>query len=292
MPATTYRVRAYATNVVGTTYGDEIVFTSQPIPATVVTGDVSGIATTTARVTAEVVVDGGAAVTERGVCYNTSGAPTIADGRADGGAGLGAFTRILTGLTPGVTCYVRAYAVNAAGVAYGEERSFTTTIPDLHITVETTTTDSPLVGQQVHFLTAVSNTGTAEATDVIVMLPIPPNAEFVSATMGGQPSGQIAGVVLEQEAGRVKLFFGNVPPGQDRRLTVVLRVIQAGPIQVAPTATCSETRTPASTDTTQSPVLNAKDDYVLIAKPPLACGAMGAAPLALGVFLMGRMRRY
>ncbi len=53
-------------------------------------------------------------------------APTTADNLTNDGGGTGAFTSQLTGLDPGVTYYVRAYAINTAGTAYGTITNFTT----------------------------------------------------------------------------------------------------------------------------------------------------------------------
>lgn len=90
------------------------------------TGSVTSITATGARAAGTVLSDGGAAVTERGVCWSTSGQPTISDYKAnDGSSGTGSFTTNITGLTSNVTYYVRAYALNSAGVGYGEVRSFT-----------------------------------------------------------------------------------------------------------------------------------------------------------------------
>ena len=99
--------------------------TSASLP-TVVTGTVSDITGTTAIGGGEVTTNGGAAVTARGVCWSTSQNPTVADAHTEDGSGTGAFTSSITGLTPNTTYYVRAYATNSAGTAYGEEVSFTT----------------------------------------------------------------------------------------------------------------------------------------------------------------------
>ena len=124
---TTYYVRAYATNEKGTAYGEERSFTTIPatIP-TVTTNNVSSITTTTAVCGGNVTYDGGLTVTARGVCWSTSPNPTVDNSKTTDGSGLGAFTSDITGLTEGVTYYVRAYATNEKGTAYGEERSFTT----------------------------------------------------------------------------------------------------------------------------------------------------------------------
>lgn len=73
---------------------------------------------------------GGDKVTERGVCYNSTGTPTIDDATVPSGSGSGTFTSILSWLEENTTYYVRAYANKSKkGVittTYGEEKSFTT----------------------------------------------------------------------------------------------------------------------------------------------------------------------
>ena len=93
---------------------------------TVATKSVGEITKTTATVSGDVTSDGGAEVTERGVCWNSDGAPTILDSRTKDGTGIGSFTSNLSDLTPQTTYYVRTYATNEAGTAYGEEKTFTT----------------------------------------------------------------------------------------------------------------------------------------------------------------------
>jgi uncharacterized protein (TIGR02145 family) len=70
--------------------------------------------------------DGGATVTARGVCWSTNQNPTIADFKTNDGTGIGSFTSYITGLTPNTNYYLRAYATNSAGTAYGEEKSIKT----------------------------------------------------------------------------------------------------------------------------------------------------------------------
>ena len=94
---------------------------------TVVTKSVTEITESTAKIVGQVAADGGAEVTERGVCWNTEGTPTILDYRVkDAEVGVGTFTSNLSDLEVNTTYYVRAYATNAGGTSYGEERSFTT----------------------------------------------------------------------------------------------------------------------------------------------------------------------
>jgi len=69
-------------------------------------------------------------VTEYGVCYATSSKPTINDQRMamSGTSVSGNIEMTLSGIASGKTYYVRPYAVNAAGIAYGDEQRFTTTV--------------------------------------------------------------------------------------------------------------------------------------------------------------------
>ncbi|NSW93969.1 MAG: fibrobacter succinogenes major paralogous domain-containing protein [Bacteroidales bacterium] len=126
-PNTTYYVRAYAVNSAGTVYGNQVSFTTEQIKlATVTTADVTSVTSSSAVSGGEVVSDGGGAVTARGVCWGTLPAPTTAGSKTTDGAGTGSFTSNIAGLEPGKTYYVRAYAVNNAGTAYGNEISFNT----------------------------------------------------------------------------------------------------------------------------------------------------------------------
>lgn len=94
---------------------------------TVTTGMVTNITATGARVAGTVTDNGGSPVTERGVCWGTTSQPTISDYKAnDGSAGSGSFSANLSGLTGNMVYYVRAYALNDAGVGYGDVRTFTT----------------------------------------------------------------------------------------------------------------------------------------------------------------------
>ena len=123
----TYYARAYAINEKGTTYGEEVSFTTKvKTVATVTTSQATNISYTSATVGGNVTDDGGLEVTERGVVYGTSQNPTIENIKVTNGSGLGEFTCNLADLQDGVTYYARAYAINAKGTAYGEEVSFTT----------------------------------------------------------------------------------------------------------------------------------------------------------------------
>ena len=125
---TTYYVRAYATNEKGTSYGEQISFTTlQDIELpTVTTTIVTNVTSTDAMSGGNVTNDGGASVTARGVCWSTSPDPTINDNKTLDGSGTGPFTSHLTNLTHSTTYYIRAYATNSEGTSYGEQKYFTT----------------------------------------------------------------------------------------------------------------------------------------------------------------------
>ena len=94
---------------------------------TVVTKSVGEMTETTAKVVGQITADGGAEVTERGVCWNTGGTPTVLDYRVkDEVGGLGVFILNIPNLVPNTQYYVRVYATNEAGTSYGDEKNFTT----------------------------------------------------------------------------------------------------------------------------------------------------------------------
>ena len=70
--------------------------------------------------------DGGATVTLRGVCWNIKHNPTTDNNKTQDGAGTGNFVSSLSGLIANTTYYIRAYAINTAGISYGNEVSFRT----------------------------------------------------------------------------------------------------------------------------------------------------------------------
>ncbi len=125
-PSTTYYVRAYATNANGTVYGEQRVVTTPSGLPTVTTTTATNITTNSAVCGGDVTSDGGYSVIQRGVCYSTTPNPTTGGMHTTDGSGTGNFVSNLTGLTANTTYYYRAYATNATGTVYGEERTMTT----------------------------------------------------------------------------------------------------------------------------------------------------------------------
>ena len=103
--------------------GSDSSLTTLPV---VTTDSITAITSNSATCGGNVTSDGGAEVTARGVCWSTSNTPSINDLHTMDGTGVGAFTSSVTHLLPGTIYYIRAYATNSVGTAYGEEISFTT----------------------------------------------------------------------------------------------------------------------------------------------------------------------
>ena len=125
---TVYYVRAYATNIIGTSYGTQVQFTTLP-PATlptVTTAAVTGMTSFSASGGGEVTLDGYSPVIARGVCWSLSSGPTTSDFKTTDGSGTGIFTSSILGLDAETTYHLRAYATNAVGTAYGAEVTFLT----------------------------------------------------------------------------------------------------------------------------------------------------------------------
>ena len=123
-PETIYYARAFATNANGTTYGQQVVFTTKSAPA-VYTDEAIQITAHSAMVSGGYTSDGGEAITDCGICYSFSPNPTT-----DTKVSLTvaeSFGCTLEKLRPNTTYYVRAYVVNKNGTAYGNEITFTTT---------------------------------------------------------------------------------------------------------------------------------------------------------------------
>lgn len=133
LPGTTYHIRAYATNSAGTGYGNDVTVTTLASVPTLTTTAISGQTQTTAASGGNITSTGGAAITARGVCWSTSASPTISGSHTSDGTGSGTFTSSITGLTPSTLYYVRAYATNSAGTAYGNQLTFTSSVISLPV---------------------------------------------------------------------------------------------------------------------------------------------------------------
>ena len=122
----TYYVRAYATNSNGTAYGNELSFVTEGGVPSLTTSEITDIEWRTAKGGGEVLSEGGAEITQIGLCWATSHDPVITGNHINLTYDHYIFTADITDLLPNTTYYVRAYAKNSYGVGYGEERTFVT----------------------------------------------------------------------------------------------------------------------------------------------------------------------
>ena len=128
-PNTTYYIRAYATNSIGTSYGEQISFiTLNEVSApTVTTSQATSITKNSATIGGEIVADGGNMITERGVVFSTTENPTIKNIKAVSEIDdSNKFAVDIDKLKPNTKYYARAYATNSIGTSYGNEITFVT----------------------------------------------------------------------------------------------------------------------------------------------------------------------
>ncbi|MDD3875311.1 MAG: fibrobacter succinogenes major paralogous domain-containing protein [Bacteroidales bacterium] len=122
---TTYYLRAYATNNVGTAYGNEVSFTTLNTP-TLTTDSTINLHYFSTTIASTLVSDGGLNLSTKGICWSKNPNPTLSDSVVTSNLGTGPYNCQITGLRPMTTYYVRAFATNPAGTAYGNQLSFTT----------------------------------------------------------------------------------------------------------------------------------------------------------------------
>jgi hypothetical protein len=120
---TGYRVRAYAINAIGTSYGNTVQLTTASVNApTVATVAVSKLGRRYAIVGGNVTDEGGSSVTGRGIYYGTDEFSQTT--KVTSGTGTGVYTVTIDGLTSGTVYYFKAFATNSAGTSYGDILSF------------------------------------------------------------------------------------------------------------------------------------------------------------------------
>jgi uncharacterized protein (TIGR02145 family) len=148
-PNTVYFLRSYATNGVGIAYGNEVEFTTiQTSSPQLTTSSITDIAYTTAVSGGDVSSDGGEDITARGVCWSINPNPTISDSKTTDGAGMGTFISSVTGLSAGITYFLRSYATNSVGTSYGDQMEFTT-IPTSIVDIDGNIYHTVIIGSQV-----------------------------------------------------------------------------------------------------------------------------------------------
>lgn len=144
-PNTIYHVRAYARNSVGTAYGNENVFVTGIAAPVITTAQVSAITATSAVSGGVISYNGGAPITESGICWSTTPQPDLNDTFVLNSTGATTFSSTLTNLQPGTKYYLRAYVKNSEWTVYGAEMTFITKVADIEGNLYSTVT----IGTQV-----------------------------------------------------------------------------------------------------------------------------------------------
>jgi uncharacterized protein (TIGR02145 family) len=134
IPNTTYYARAYATNSAGTSYGNQVSFTTLSLLPALITTSITTITQDSAASGGTITYDGTSPVIARGICWSVTTNPTIANNKTIDGSSSGSFTSSFGRMLPNLTYYVRAYATNSSGTGYGNQISITNQTPDSSFT--------------------------------------------------------------------------------------------------------------------------------------------------------------
>ena len=153
------------------------------------TTSISSITSLTAISGGTIMFDGGSSIVTRGVCWNTTSHPTITNYHTTDGNSFGTFVSALNGLTPNTLYFVRAYATNNVGTAYGNELSFTT-LP----TCGTITTNHVASG-------GVAPVDKAVTYGTVTNIPGEPSKCWITSNLGSDQQATAADDATEASAG-------------------------------------------------------------------------------------------
>jgi hypothetical protein len=125
---TTYYIRTFATNSVGTAYGNNVEFTTsvKTYLSSVITWPASDITSSSVKSGVEVTSDGGELILYMGLCWSQKPNPTVSDNKTMIISPVNSDVCSITNLTASTTYYIRAYATNSKGTSYGNQVVFTT----------------------------------------------------------------------------------------------------------------------------------------------------------------------
>lgn len=122
---TPYHIRAYAVNESGVAYSSEIIVSTLAIGLPILSATTVAVedGSAEAKFSAQIVSESNGEVSECGFCYSTNAQPDITDVKVQCDVSP-TFSYVANSLKVGTRYYVRAYAINEKGVAYGEQSSF------------------------------------------------------------------------------------------------------------------------------------------------------------------------
>jgi hypothetical protein len=125
LPGTTYYARAYATNGAGTSYGAQVTFSTLKTVPSVTTKDVTEISAMGGISGGIITSSGGGTISAKGICWGELANPSLTDNVVSAGTGITPFNASIVTAIPGTTYFIRSYATNEVGTAYGDQKTFT-----------------------------------------------------------------------------------------------------------------------------------------------------------------------
>ena len=213
--AQNYYVQPFATNSKGTSYGDVTMFTTLPSLPIVTTNDVTAITDNSAMSGGVVADDGGGEILAKGVVCSKLKNPTIDSmSKTDEGIGIGSFTSTLSELVPGTTYYVRAYATNAAGTSYGEEKEFRTTGVDLS---SNGTANSYIVSESGSYSFSPTKGNSSESVGAIS------SVDVLWETFGTSETPSVGSLISSVSAGSGSIVFEVAEPYREGNAVIAAK---------------------------------------------------------------------
>lgn len=186
------------------------------------TDNVTSIGESSAFFGGEIISDGGAQITDKGIVYSKSPSPNMTTGTSISlGAGQYSFFKLITDLTSNTKYYVRAYATNSVGTAYGDEETFTTKKKPAHFVVTSQTVTTTSYGNHVIIVT-IKNDGETTGYNTKVVINALQGTTIVD-TGTAFPANH--GDILPGQSAADDAVFFNLTPQQAATLTFSTPVI-------------------------------------------------------------------
>ena len=196
-PNLTYHVRAYATNAIGTSYGENVTFTTTMGQVVLKTDEVTNITHNAATCSATISRTGGHTITERGVCWATTNNPTINSSHASSSETGSSFSVRMTGLDAETTYFVRAYIKTDKGDCYyGTELTFRT-IHEVFLAQISATQVSNVKHNAATFSADITSTGNGTIADAGFVYSTSPNPQTTSQKLSGGKNTKLNATVSQ-----------------------------------------------------------------------------------------------